>query len=412
VKKLEVHLTSGPGEHRLVGQLAEVDRRTYFEYDATFLQDPLWLSPFRLPPKPGLHEHLDLAFGPMFGLFDDSLPDGWGLLLMNRYFIRQGLTPETISPLDRLAYLGERTMGALTYHPPARQEDIDRQVLDLHDMSREACLVLEGKSDRILPQLLRAGGSPGGARPKVLVGLHGDDMISGEDDLPEGYTAWLIKFHAGGEATDDGLVEYAYSQMARVAGIVMPDTRIFHTAEGDTFFGVTRFDRRQNRRVHVHTFGNMIHANFRIPGCDYGLLLKVARILTKNQTDVLALFRMMIFNILAHNRDDHVKNFAFMLDPQGVWQAAPAYDLTFAQGPGGEHTMTVSGEGREPGREHILRIADGAGIIRRDATIIMKEVTAAVSDWPRFASNAGIRKSISRKIDISIKSCLKRINQG
>jgi len=409
VKKLDVNLTMGPGEQRRVGQLAEAEHRIYFEYDAAFLQAPLWLSPFKLPPEPGLHEHRDRAFGPLFGLFDDSLPDGWGLLLMDRHFTRQGVALETISPLDRLAYLGERTMGALTYHPPAQKENLDHQMLDLHDLSREAHQVLAGKSDRILPQLLRAGGSPGGARPKVLIGLRGDEVISGEDELPEGYTAWLVKFQSGKESIDDGRIEFAYAQMARAAGIIIPDTRLFTTHEGDAFFGVARFDRQQNRRRHVHTFGNLIHANFRIPGCDYELLLRVTRVLSKNHADVEAVFRQMVFNILAHNRDDHVKNFAFMLDAQGIWQATPAYDLTFSPGPGGEHTMTVAGEGREPGREHIMRIADGAGIARRDATAIVEKVAAAIGNWPQFARDVDIGAGTVRKIDNVMRSGLKRI---
>lgn len=409
MKKLEVHLTQGPGDQRLVGHLAEVDRRLYFEYDAAFLKDPVWLSPFKLPPEPGLHEHRDLTFGPLFGLFDDSLPDGWGLLLMDRYFTRRGLALEAISPLDRLAYLGDRTMGALTYRPPARQERVDGQLLDLHGMSRESYRVLAGRGAHVLPQLLRAGGSPGGARPKVLVGLRGDEMISGEDELPDGYAAWLVKFPAGRNALDDGRIEYAYAQMAQAGGVVMPATRLFLTREGDAFFGVARFDRQQNRRRHVHTFGNLIHANFRVPGCDYELLLRVARVLTKNQSDVEMVFRLAAFNVMAHNRDDHVKNFAFMLDPKDGWQVTPAYDLTFAPGPGGEHTMTVAGEGREPGREHLMRLAAGAGIARKAATDIVEAVAAAVTDWPRFARDAGVGKPVARKIGKVIQSCLKGI---
>lgn len=409
MKKLDVHLTNGPGDRRLVGQLAETGRRISFEYDSGFLQDPLWLSPFKLPPGPGLHEHRDRTFGPLFGLFDDSLPDGWGLLLMDHAFMRRGLAPESISPLDRLAYLGESAMGALTYHPPDLPEDLDHRLLDLHAMAGEASRVLAGKAADVLPQLLRAGGSPGGARPKVLVGLRDDEIISGEDDLPAGYEAWIVKFPARNEAADDGRVEYAYAQMAQAAGIVMPATRLFETPAGDAFFGVTRFDRLQNRRRHVHTFGNLIHTNFRLSGCDYELLLKVARVLTKNQADVEALYRQMVFNVLAHNRDDHVKNFAFMLAPQGEWHPTPAYDLTFAPGPGGEHTMTVAGEGRTPGREHLLRIAEAAGIARRDATDAIDAVAAAVAAWPRIARDAGLKAGSIRPIESAIRSCLKRI---
>lgn len=398
MKKLEVHLATGPGESRLVGQLAEADHRIYFEYDSGFLREPLWLSPFKLPPEPGLHEHRDRTFGPLFGLFDDSLPDGWGLLLMDRYFVRLGMAVETISPLDRLAYLGDRTMGALTYHPPAGLRDLDRRLIDLHGMAREAHRVLSGKRATVLPELLRAGGSPGGARPKVLVGLRGDEMISGADDLPDGYSPWLVKFHASPESFEEGRIEYAYARMAQAAGIAMSENRLFSTPEGDAFFGTARFDRLDNRRWHVQSFGGLIHANFRIPGCDYEQLLKVTRILTRNQAAVEAAFRVMVFNILAHNRDDHVKNFAFILDPEGVWRLAPAYDLTFSRGPGGEHTMTVAGEGRKPGREHIMRVAGNAGLDDRRAATIIDEVAAAVSGWPRFASDAGIGRETIRTL--------------
>jgi serine/threonine-protein kinase HipA len=409
MKKLEVRLTIAPGHERCVGVLAESDRRIYFEYDAEFLKSPLWLSPFKLPPEPGLHEHRDRSFGPLFGLFDDSLPDGWGLLLMDRLFVRQGLAPEVVSPLDRLAYLGSRTMGALTYHPPAHPENVDRQLLDLRVMALESYRVLEGKSDHILSQLLSAGGSPGGARPKVLVGLQGDKMISGEDMLPENYAPWIVKFHTRREATEEGRVEYAYAQMAMAAGVTMQPTRLFETSEGERYFGVERFDRQGNRRRHIHSFGNLIHANFRIPGCDYEQLLKVTRILTKNHADVVAAFRLMVFNVLAHNRDDHVKNFAFMMDVDGCWALAPAYDLTFAQGPGGEHTMTVSGEGREPGRKHILGLAEKAGMSISKANNVLEEVSGVVAEWKRFAREAGVKRGTSEKIDKAIKQCLGRL---
>lgn len=390
---------------RLVGTLAEAEHRLYFEYDARFLASPLWLSPFKLPPEPGLHEHRDLAFGPLFGLFDDSLPDGWGLLLMDRYFRRQGGAPETVSPLDRLAYLGARTMGALCYYPPADTEAVDGSVFDLHDLAQDAYLVLEGKSEDVLPQLMKAGGSPGGARPKVLVGVRGDCMVSGADALPAGYTGWIVKFHSRQDAVDDGRVEYAYAEMARAAGIDMPDTRLFVTSQAEAFFGVERFDREGSQRHHVHTFGNLIHANFRIPGCDYEMLMRVTRVLTKNADDVVAAFRLMVFNILAHNRDDHVKNVAFMLRPGGEWRLAPAYDLTFSHGPGGEHTMTVAGEGRRPGLAQIQAIADGADIPLRKARTIIDEVSAAVAEWQRFGRTAGIAPRRIKQIQDALSIC-------
>lgn len=414
MKKLEVRLVQEPGLERVVGQLAEAgprpaSRQIYFEYDPAFLRDPLWLSPFKLPPQPGLLEHRDYAFGPIFGLFDDSLPDGWGLLLMDRFFEQQGLPVAEMSVLDRLAYLGTRTMGALTYHPPADPSDRQPRQLDLHAMASASQEVLQGTAKEVLPQLLRAGGSPGGARPKVLIGVSGEEILSGEDDLPPGYTHWIVKFQTRQDAPDIGPAELAYSQMAREAGIDMPPNRLFETSRGERFFGVERFDRQGNRRFHVHTFGNLIHSNFRIPSCDYRQLLEVTRILTKNHRDVLECYRRTVFNVLAHNRDDHVKNFAFRMTAEGGWELAPAYDLVFAPGPGGEHTMTIAGEGRAPARSHLLKLAELAGVSGREAEAILDEVTSAVARWRAYARLAGVRARTATAIEKGIKECLARI---
>jgi serine/threonine-protein kinase HipA len=211
-----------------------------------------------------------------------------------------------------------------------------------------------------------------------------------------------VKFHARKDASDDGRIEYAYSGMARAAGIHMQPTRLFKTREGDAFFGVKRFDRDGNRRQHMHTFGNLIHANFRIPSCDYEMLLRVTGILTKNAADVVSAFRLMVFNILAHNRDDHVKNFAFQLSREGDWNLAPAYDLTFTHGPGGEHSMSVAGEGRTPSLQHVLRIASGAGIEKSLARQIIHEVADVIAAWPRYAKDAGVDCERAREVGAAL----------
>ncbi len=401
MKKLEVRLVRGPDETRVVGQLAETeDRRVVFEYAPAFLRDPLWLSPFKLPPEAGLYEHRDLDFGPLFGLFDDSLPDGWGLLLMDRFFRQQGAPMAEVSALDRLAFVGTRTMGALTYHPPADLPASETRILDLQQMARASEEVLQGTSAEVLPQLLRAGGSPGGARPKVLVGVRGDreEVHSGEEDLPLGFAHWMVKFRGQDDFPDAGAVEMAYSLMAREAGIEMPPTRLFETAAGERYFGVERFDRSDGRRFHVHTFGNLIHADFRIPSCDYRQLFEATRILTKDHRDVLECYRRMVFNVLAHNRDDHVKNFAFRMTDAGEWRLSPAYDLSFAHGPGGEHTMTVAGEGRAPGRSHLLSLAEPVGISTPDAESIIEQVGEAVARWPVLAGEAGVRRKTVEEV--------------
>ena len=414
MKKLEVRFTRGPGDSLHVGTLAEDRSRVYFEYAPAFLATGLNISPFRLPFETGLFEHRDRDFGPLPGVFDDSLPDGWGLLLMDRHFRSRRLNLADVSPLDRLSWLGTRTMGALTYHPPTDRENVDATVFDLHDLARQSQELLAGAAVDVLPQLLRAGGSPGGARPKVLVGFDPSTggVISGEDDLPDGFEHWIVKFAPKADNPDAGAIEYAYAMMAIAAGIDMPPTRLFETADGDRFFGIKRFDRDGNRRYHVHTFGNLIQSNFRIPSADYADLLKATSLLTRNHQDVLRAFRRMVFNVLAHNRDDHVKNFAFILDdatgstesspPSGDWSLTPAYDLLYTPGPGGEHTMSLAGEGKNPGRSHILRLTERADVSKREAATIIEQAQAAVARWQEFAGQAGVSQASIQQIAQSL----------
>lgn len=400
MKRLEVFFAPTTEESQLVGVLAEDRGRVFFEYAAQWLSRGLNLSPVRLPLRAGLHEHRDGAFGPLPGLFDDSLPDGWGLLLMDRYFRKRGVEALSPSPLDRLAWVGDRGMGALTYRP-AGEGPADDGRFDLHELSREAEAILAGKADEILPQLVKAGGSAGGARPKVLVGYNEQtgDVISGSQELPAGFEHWIVKFSARQDMPDSGPMEYAYSLMAKAAGLDMPDTRLFVTAQEDRFFGVKRFDRMGNRRVHVHTFGNMIHANFRLPSCDYADLVKTAALVTRDAVDAERVFARMAFNVLAYNRDDHVKNFAFIMDDDtGTWRLSPAYDLVFATGPGGQHTMSVAGEGKHPRRGDLFRAVHKAGLSANILDAILARVAEATGRWSEFAQQAGVSAETAQRI--------------
>ena len=221
--------------------------------------------------------------------------------------------------------------------------------------------------------------------------------------------AAAAKLHAREDSPDVGASELAYSLMAKDAGIAMPPVRLFETPQGERFFGVERFDRRGNHRYHVHTFGNLIQANFRIPSCDYRQLLEVTRILTRNHQDVLECYRRMVFNVATHNRDDHVKNFAFRMTDEGHWELAPAYDLVFTPGPGGEHTMTVAGEGRAPARNHLLQLAGPAGLSSREAESILDEVTSAAARWRAHAREAGVGARTAKMVGKAIEECLKRL---
>ena len=395
-----------------VGQLAEDEHPLYFQYDKDFLTKELWLSPYKLPLKSELFEHKDRDFSPVFGLFDDSLPDGWGLLLMDRYLRKQGYDIESLSVLDRLAFLGKNTMGALIYEPALDIIPDDKSPFDLHALSMQSHDILSGRTDDVLPQLMNAGGSPCGARPKVLVGIYNDNMVSGETDLAEPFEHWIVKFLSGNDFPDAGPLEYAYSLMARDAGIHMTETRLFNTNRGDNFFGIKRFDRNGNKRFHAHTFGNLIHSNFRLPSQDYDHFFKVVINLTKNHQDLLRAFRQMVFNILANNRDDHVKNFGFLMDHEGKWSLSPAYDLVYSHGPGGEHSMTVSGEGKAPTETDIYKLSEKHGIKKNNAHLIVEQVSDAVNRFQTHALTAGVSKSTRNKINAVIKRNLNGLGRS
>lgn len=400
IERLDVFLRLGQDE-LLVGVMVSEKRRIHFQYAPDFLTKGIPLSPSRLP----LSGHVQSGDPPLFlglhGVFFDSLPDGWGLLLMDRHFARIGVSRENIGPLDRLAFIGDRGMGALVYRPEHKMISPVHQKIDLEVLARESLKVLDGSPEEILPQLLLLGGSPGGARPKVLVGFNpaSGHMVSGVSDIPPGYRHFLVKFPAESDPPYPGETEYAYSLMAREAGINVPDTRLFPGIKNQASFGIERFDRIGNERLHLHTLGGLIGSDHRIPNCSYEMALKVTGVLTRNRGDVVSLLRQMIFNIATHNRDDHVRNFSFLLDRHASWKLAPAYDLTYARGPGGEHSMTIAGEGKNPTFDHILRVGKDFDFKNSEVIKMIDDVSKAVDRWTVFAEEAGIPESVASRIE-------------
>jgi serine/threonine-protein kinase HipA len=374
----------------LVGTLALRDRRVWFQYDAAFLNKGLALSPIKLPLKPEVMVCDDRTFDGLFGLFNDSLPDGWGRLLLDRHMRSQGIAPERLTLLDRLAHVGHHGMGALVYEPDHSVDDVASINLDLDHLAAESRAVLEGAPETVIAELLSLNGSSSGARPKIVVGVSPDKehIIHGTDYLPDGYTHWMIKFTSSHDPDDNGAIEYAYSLMAKGAGILMPETYLFPAVNGMGYFGVKRFDRDGHKRIHMHTISGLLHADHRIPSLDYEDILKATQFLTRSMVDVEANYRLAVFNVLAYNRDDHAKNFAFIMNEKGEWSAAPAYDLTFSSGPGGEQSTTIMGEGRHPDRTHLLALGKKMNI--KKAQDIIDQVSQAISRWDEYARMAGV----------------------
>lgn len=389
-------------QRRKVGRLAFKDRKILFEYDSAFLASGIEISPFKLPLKPGVFSPDTAVFDGLFGVFNDSLPDGWGRLLLDRTVEKHGIHRGQLNPLDRLAYVGSHGMGALSYEPELGQHDTDEAPLALDKLAEESATVLEGENEEIFEELLRLNGSSSGARPKIVAQVSDDKsrIIHGNQELQPGYSHWMIKFPSSQDAREIGAIEYAYSLMAREAGVEMPETHLFRTKKS-RYFGTKRFDRDGDARIHMHSLSGLIHADHRNPSLDYDMLLRVTTALTRNIQEVEKAYALACFNVLAHNRDDHAKNFSFLLNARNEWILAPAYDLVFSYGPGGEQSTLVMGEGRNPGPEELKSLGKQHGL--KNASEIRARVQGAVAKWPTFAEHAGVSRKSSEEITARTK---------
>ena len=398
VSQIKVGLDFGNGEEPL-GRLALRDRQIFFEYDQGFLTRGLDVSPFRLPLKLGVQTFDGQLFEGLPGLFNDSLPDGWGRLLFDRSMRAKGFLPKELSPLDRLAHIGQTGMGALTYEPDFSETPRDDQI-DLDWLAAQSAEVLEGEAEDVLAELLALNGSSAGARPKALIGFdrEHDQIVHGAGVLDKNYEPWLVKFANTQDGADAGAIEFAYAEMARRAGIDIPETHLFPAKSGAGYFATKRFDREGSKRLHMHTACGLLHSDFRTPSLDYQDLIELTTLLTRDVREVEKMFHLAAFNVLAHNRDDHSKNFSFLMDEAGEWRLSPAYDLTFSSGPGGEHSTMVMGEGKTPRLSHLRALGEISGIRKSQVEAIIDQTRTALSDWPSLAKEFGVRTSNTRLI--------------
>ncbi len=393
INLISVSLDRGETSLR-VGRLASRDHRIYFEYDPECIKRKLEISPFHLPLKAGLQSFDNSPFDGLPGIFNDSLPDGWGRLLLDRAIRARGGNPAAFTPLDRLAHVGRQGMGALTYEPD-HGEHVSSEKIHLNTLAAHARDVLEGKTEAVFEELLALNGSSAGARPKALIGVSDGkrSIVHGVADLPEHYEHWLVKFPNTQDGPDSGAIEYVYAEMARASGVEMTETHLFPAKRGAGYFATKRFDRDHNGRIHVHTACGLLHTDFRAPSLDYEDLIKATLILTKDTREVEKMFRLAVFNVLAHNRDDHAKNFSFLMDEDGQWKLAPAYDLTFSSGPRGQQSTMVMGEGNNPTVEHLIALAHIADIDAAKAGSIIEQTKATLNTWPKRARQNGVSKT-------------------
>lgn len=385
-------MTDEAAPPRAVGRLVMAKGTAQLEWNAQTIAARQAISPLFYPLEPGLHPARSWAFEGLHGFLADSLPDAWGTLLLRRRLQKLGHRFEELDAVDRLALVGRTGRGALVYQP----ETLGRAAIegiDLDVLAEEARQVLAGEECRLDEVLAELGGGSGGARPKVHVALnaHGQPVTGDGEDAAE----WIVKFASPVDPADIGPIEEAYARMARAAGIDMTESRLIASAIGPGHFATRRFDRPQTgRRRHMVSLGGAVEASPHMPSLDYDGFLKATLAITRDMRDLEQAFRRMVFNVLARNRDDHVRQHAYLMDERGDWRLAPAFDLTFSNGPGGEHYMAVEGEGRTITRGHVERLGARHGLTQRRITEIVEAVDDAISDWPRQARETGVGVSL------------------
>ncbi|WP_215699634.1 type II toxin-antitoxin system HipA family toxin [Clostridium sp. MCC353] len=347
------------------------ERFAAFEYDKEWLIDGFAISPFSLPLEQKVFIPKIDPFEGIFGVFADSLPDGWGRLLVDRLMLKNHVDPKTLGNLERLAIVGATGMGALSYEPDYHFENT-AVCQDLDKMAQECAKILKKQPSDHLDDLFMMGGSSGGARPKIFTQVDGEE--------------WIIKFPSRMDDPEMGKQEYDYSLCAKQCGIEMTATRLFPSKQCAGYFGTKRFDRAAAsetdegiQRIHMISVSGLLETSHRVPNLDYSILMRLTLELTKDFEEIEKLFRLMCFNIFAHNRDDHSRNFSFLYSKEeDRWRLAPAYDLTYSSSVGGEHATTVYGNGVNPGMGEILAIAGEIGIKKTRAKIIANDIRECV----------------------------------
>jgi len=272
IKKIVVSIQFDAEEIE-VGELVSDDKLIYFKYNQEFLKRGLEISPIKLKLNTDINKANELPFEGLFGVFADSLPDGWGKLLLDRALAARGISIADLSPLDRLAYIGSQGMGALIYKPEIAIDHADQFKIELDEIAKATKQIIAGTATDVLDEIFKLGGSSGGARPKILVGYNPSTqhLIGAKKELPPQYEHWLIKFPSSSDSKHIANIEYAYYKMAIDAGIEMSECRLFESKSGNTYFGTKRFDRQGNKRMHLHSAAGIMHDNFRLSTLDYGI---------------------------------------------------------------------------------------------------------------------------------------------
>lgn len=404
------------------------------EYDKNFLKSGIQVSPLKMPLSNRLYSFPNLdfqAFHGLPGLLADSLPDKFGNAVINQWLASLGKTEKDFNALDRLCYTGKRGMGALEFQPANSEIPEINENVNVSEMVQFASDILAKRESVKLTasqkltysQLLQMGTSAGGARAKAILAWNEktNEIRSGQLLLNKDFDYWLMKFDGVKKNGDHGLedyveytlIEYAYYKMATSAGIQMNECRIY-SENGNNHFMTKRFDRVNGKKIHMQTLGALAHINYNEPGlCSYEQAASYMRELKLSANEIEQFFRRMVFNVLAVNQDDHVKNISFLMDKSGKWKLSPAYDITFSYDRQNKwlsaHQMLINGKKNHITQEDLLICGKNIDISLPRIKSIISEVKESVLKWPQFAENAGIRKETSEAIQSVISATFSEV---
>ena len=397
--------------------LEEGKKYVSFEYEKEFVRMGIEIAPIMMPLSNRVYEFPELvipAFKGVPGLLADSLPDKFGNAVIDQWLASEGRTPESFHVVERLCYTGKRGMGALEYMPAINLRDGKQDKINIAKLVEFASAVLEerehihlsAKKDMNYNQLLKLGTSAGGARAKAVIAYHEKtgDIRSGQVEAELGYDYWLIKFDGvtknGDHNLDDvpeyTMIEYAYYLMALKAGIVMNECKMLEEG-GRKHFMTKRFDRVNGKKLHMQSLGAISHIDYNEPGlCSYEMAALTARRIGLPSSDIEQFFRRMVFNVLAVNQDDHVKNISFLMDRNGLWSLSPAYDVTFACDASNKwlqaHQMTINGKQSNILMNDLIACGQNMDLKTSKCKKIIEEVKAAVDEWQLIAQSVGIKE--------------------
>lgn len=400
----ELRVTLHLEQDHPVGTLVEQDGAVFFAYDEGFVGAGRSLSPYALPLRLGLHRHAAKPGVPLPGVFGDSRPDGWGLKLLHRAFSASGRPRAAVTAFDELAFLGDRAMGALSYHPTTGPEALFEAV-DLGGLAHHAREVYAGAVLDVLPALLRAGGSPGGARPKALIGRSSNGVCLGEGALREGFEPWLVKFERPEDDSEVAQREAVWLALASACGVEVPRHEVLDLGSAGHALATERFDRAPRR--HMLSAAGALDVDFRTAWVDYAELGKLALFLSRGSlSQVECLLRRAMFNVVFGNDDDHLKNHAWLFDGH-EWRLSPAYDLTWS--PLRERSTPVCGHVREVPRKALLQLGTDLGLPASRVKSVLEQVLEVAATTGTVLDAAGCRGEVSRAAARAVEATRRRL---